>query len=106
MSFSGMSTDLTFNRRDIVIALAIILLAFAYRTAIIVHRASAPVYLNAWNPLTTGGDQSVYYGSIATFRAGKFPPATFFFQPGKSWFLIGAMGLLRIDNLVVLLLLI
>ena len=97
-----MSTDLTFNRRDIVIALAIILLAFAYRTAIIVHRASAPADLNAWNPLTTGGDQSVYYGSIATFRAGKFPPATFFFQPGMSWFLIGASGLLGTDNLAVL----
>src|SRR5579871_1856058 len=101
-----MSIDLTFTRRDILIALAIILLAFAYRTVIIFDRAAAPADLSAWNPLTTGGDQAVYYSSIAEFKAGSFPPRNFFYQPGMSWFLIGADALLRTDNLGVLRLLI
>src|SRR5579859_5351437 len=84
----------------------IIVVAFAYRTAIILDRAAGPETVSAWNPLTTGGDQGLYYGSIAVFRAGQFPPPRFFFQPGMSWFLIGASSLLGTDNLAVLRLLI
>src|SRR3954470_18168629 len=101
-----MSIDLTFTRRDILIALAIILLAFAYRTVIIVDRAAAPADQSAWEPTSTGGDQGVYYRNIAQYQAGTFPPPTFFFQPGMSWFLIGASSLLGTDNLAVLRLLI
>src|SRR5258707_5183785 len=94
--------DFSFDRRDILIALAIILAAFVYRAAIIVDRAEASAAISAWNPLTTGGDQGVYYGSIAKFHEGTWPPPTFFFQPGMSWFLIGASALVGTDNLAVL----
>jgi len=94
--------DFSFDRRDILIALAIILVAFAYRAAIIVDRAEASAAISAWNPLTTGGDQGVYYGSIAKFHEGTWPPPTFFFQPGMSWFLIGASALVGTDDLAVL----
>ncbi len=94
--------DLTFTRRDLWISLGIVLLAFAFRMVIIVDRATVTGYTGQFDPLPSGTDQGKYYGDIAAYRAGDFPPARYFFQPGMSWFLIGASEIVRTDNLAVL----
>jgi len=60
-------TDLQFTRRDLLIALLIIALAFGYRFWIILDRAYAPASISAFDPLPAGTDQAVYYASIAGF---------------------------------------
>lgn len=92
-------TDLQFTRRDLLIALLIIALAFGYRLWIILDRAYAPNSISAFDPLPAGTDQAVYYASIAGFRSGEFPPSTYFYQPGMSWFMIVISALMRTDNL-------
>ncbi len=81
------------------IGLAIVLVAFSYRLIIIVDRAHGPAAVSAFDPLPNGTDQATYYGHIAAYRAGDFPPPRFFFQPGNSYFLIAASAILRTDNL-------
>ena len=90
--------DLTFTRRDWVIALAVIALAFAFRLVIIVDRAYEP-HDGAFAPLPAGSDQRTYYSHIQGFRDGTFPPDTFWYQPGMSYFMIGASALMRTDDL-------
>ncbi len=85
------------TRRDIALALLIILLAFGYRVVIILDRAAAPT-ASQWDPTAGGGDQGVYYSAIAEYRAGTFPPPTYFFQPGMSWYMVLASGLMRTDS--------
>jgi hypothetical protein len=97
-----MAPDLTFTRRDRLMGLLIVLLAFALRMVIIVDRARAPNAISAFDPLPQGTDQLTYYTQIAAFREGSFPPAQYFYQPGMSWFLIAASALVRTDNLGVL----
>ena len=89
--------DLTFTRRDWVIALAVIALAFAFRLVIIVDRAYEP-HDGAFAPLPAGSDQRTYYSHIQGFRDGTFPPDTFWYQPGMSYFMIGASALMRTDD--------
>ncbi|MFQ3568296.1 MAG: hypothetical protein SNJ59_15010 [Aggregatilineales bacterium] len=91
-------TSLQFTRRDLLIALLIIALAFGYRLWIILDRAYAPSSISAFDPLPAGTDQAVYHASIAGFRAGEFPPPTYFYQPGMSWFMIAISALMRTDN--------
>lgn len=90
--------DLTFTRRDWIIALAVIALAFAFRLVIIVDRAHEP-HEGAFAPLPVGSDQHTYYSHIQGFRDGTFPPDTFWYQPGMSYFLIGASALIGTDDL-------
>lgn len=90
--------DLTFTRRDWAIALAIIALAFAFRLVIIVDRAYEP-HEGAFAPLPAGSDQATYYSHIQAFCDGAFPPDTFWYQPGISYFLIVASRLIRTDDL-------
>src|SRR5262245_56041716 len=90
---------LNFTRRDWLIAIIIIAVAFGYRLVVIVDRAHAPNELSGFDPLPTGSDQAVYYSTISAFRNGIFPPAAYYFQPGMSWFMIGISTLMRTDNL-------
>jgi len=83
--------------RDISLALLILLLAFSYRVVVILDRAAAPA-VSQWDPTAGGGDQGVYYNAIAEYHAGTFPPPTYFFQPGMSWYMVLASGLLRSDS--------
>ncbi|HML23700.1 MAG TPA: hypothetical protein PKD09_18735, partial [Aggregatilinea sp.] len=94
--------DLHFTRRDWVIGLLVVLLAFALRTVIIFDRANAPNDISAFNPLPVGSDQRTYYNAIALYRAGEFPPPTYHYQPGMPWFMVGSSELLGTDNLGVL----
>ena len=89
---------LTFSRRDRWIGLAIVGLAFVVRLIIILNRAHAPNALAAFDPLPVGSDQTVYYSHVLEWKAGTFPPATYFFQPGMSWFMIAATQVMRTDN--------
>ncbi len=94
-----MQADFTFTRRDILIGLVIVLIAFGFRLIIIMDRAHAPADISAFDPLPKGSDQLTYYSHIAAYRAGNFPPPTYFYQPGMSYFLIGASKIMRTDNL-------
>ena len=91
--------NFTFSRRDRLIGLAIILLAFAFRVVIIIDRANAPNEIAAFDPLPRGHDQFKYYQHIKDFREGVFPPDRYFYQPGMSWFLIASSTIIRSDNL-------
>lgn len=88
-----------FSRRDILVALLIVLLAFAYRAVIIVERAAAPDNAGAFDPLPPGSDQLTYYTNVFEHRAGAYPPPTFFYQPGMSYLLIGLTGLMGTTDL-------
>ncbi len=88
-----------FTRRDMLIALLIVLLAFAYRAVIIVERAAAPDNAGAFDPLPSGSDQLTYYTHVFEYRAGTYPPPTFFYQPGMSYLLIGLTGLMGTTDL-------
>ena len=57
-----------FSRKDVVIALLVILFAFTYRCGIIWDRANAPGNSGAFNPLPAGSDQGTYYLSILDFQ--------------------------------------
>lgn len=89
-----------FTKRDLLIVLLIILIAFSYRAMIIWDRAIAPDNSGAFNPLPEGADQSTYYNSIFSFREGTYPPPTFHFQPGMSYFLIGLTALIGSTDLL------
>ena len=91
-----------FTRRDLWVVLLIILLAFSYRAVIIWDRAVAPDNAGAFNPLPEGADQNTYYDSIFGFREGTYPPPTFHFQPGMSYFLIGLTALLGSTDLLII----
>lgn len=91
--------DLSFTRRDVALGLLIVLLAFALRLIVISDRAHAPHATSAFDPLPAGSDQLTYYEHIAAYRAGEFPPDRFYYQPGMSYFMIGASRILRTDNL-------
>lgn len=88
-----------FTRRDMLIALLIMLLAFAYRAVIIVERAAAPDNAGAFDPLPPGSDQLTYYTNVFEYRAGTYPPPAFFYQPGMSYLLIGLTGLMGTTDL-------
>ncbi len=92
-------THLRFTRRDWLIGLLIVLLAFSYRTIIIVDRATAPNGVSAFDPLPQGSDQRTYYGAIKADLVGAFPPKTFFYQPVPFYFMIAISKLMRTDNL-------
>ena len=72
-----MSAPLVFTRRDWLIGLLIVLLAFGYRVLIIVDRAHDPITA-AFAPLPAGTDQATYYSHIAAFHAGDFPPRRYY----------------------------
>lgn len=90
------------QRRDVVVILLVIALAFVYRAAIIWDRAAAPGNAGGFDPLPAGSDQLTYYRSIAAYHAGTYPPATFHYQPGISYFLIGLTNVIGTTNLAVL----
>lgn len=89
-------------RRDVLLILLVIALAFTYRAIIIWDRAAAPDNAGAFDPLPAGSDQLTYYKSIAGYHAGTYPPATFHYQPGISFFLIGLTNVIGTTNLAVL----
>lgn len=91
--------NLTFTRRDWMIAILIILLAFGYRMVIIVDRATAPNEIAAFDPLPQGTDQLTYYNQLLRFEAGTFPPETFIYQPGLTYFLYASSQIIRTTNL-------
>ncbi|MGQ9889931.1 MAG: hypothetical protein ACUVSX_15810 [Aggregatilineales bacterium] len=88
-----------FTRRNIVAALLIVLLAFGYRAVIIVERAAAPDHSGAFDPLPPGSDQLTYYSNVFGYRAGTYPPRTFFYQPGMPYLLIGLTELIGTTDL-------
>src|SRR5579864_4943185 len=91
------ASRLRFTRRDCLIGLLIVALAFGVRLVIIWDRAASPV-VSGFDPLPAGSDQAVYYDNIAQYRAGQYPPPTYFFQPGMPWLLIASSALLRTDS--------
>ena len=94
----------TFNwsRQDFITLLFVVLLAFSYRMVILAERAGAPPEISAIDPLPIG-DQARYYNNAAFgFDTGEYPPSTFFFQPGLSYFLRSLMLLTGSKDLVVL----
>lgn len=96
------SSYLSFDRRDVLAALLIIAIAFAYRVAIIWDRAVAPDNAGYFDPLPEGSDQKTYYATLFQYRDGDYPPPTFHYQPGISYFLIGLTSLLGTTSLGVL----
>lgn len=90
------------SRRDVLLILLVIALAFTYRAIIICDRAAAPDNTGAFDPLPAGSDQLTYYKSIADYHAGTYPPSTFHYQPGISYFLIGLTNVIGTSNLAVL----
>ena len=93
---------ISLTRRDALTLLGIVLLAFAYRMVILAERAAAPPEIGAIDPLPVG-DQARYYNNAAFgFDTGEYPPSTFFFQPGMSYFLRALMLLTGSKDLVVL----
>ncbi len=93
------SINLIFTRRDWLIALLVILLAFSYRMIVIMDRAYAPNQIAAFDPLLRGSDQYTYYNQYLGFADGTYPPDKFFYQPGLPYFLLIATSILRTDNL-------
>ena len=93
------SRNLTFTRRDWLIALVVILLAFGYRLVIIADRATAPNEIARFDPLPQGTDQRTYYNQLLGFGRGEYPPDTFFYQPGLPYFLRFASLIMRTTNL-------
>lgn len=91
--------ELTFTRRDWLIALAVIVLAFSYRMVIIAERATAPNELANFDPLSPGGDQNTYFQQFHGFADGTYPPDKFFYQPGLPYFLLVASKVMGTDNL-------
>ena len=91
--------NLTFTRRDWLIAVAVILLAFGYRLVIIADRAAAPNEIARFDPLPQGTDQRTYYNQLLGFDDGSYPPDTFFYQPGLPYFLRLASQLMGTTNL-------
>ncbi|MCY4010042.1 MAG: glycosyltransferase family 39 protein [Anaerolineaceae bacterium] len=93
---------LHWTRRDTLVLLFVILLAFTYRMVILAERAAAPPEISAVDPLPVG-DQTGYYNNAAYgFDKGTYPPKTFFFQPGMSYFLRALMLLTGSKDLIVL----
>jgi len=97
-----MEHDFSFTRRDVLVGLAIVLLAFCFRFIVIVDRATALNNAGAFDPLPAGSDQLTYYSHIAAYEADKFPPSRYFYQPGMSWFLIAVSQIVRTDHVGVL----
>jgi len=95
----GSPIPFSITRRDVLLGLAIVFVAFGYRLIIIVDRAHAPAAVSAFDPLPVGTDQATYYSHIGAYRAGDFPPARYYFQPGMSWYMVASNALLRTDNL-------
>lgn len=93
---------LKFSRREIAVVFVIIALAFAYRVVIIWDRAVAPQNAGYFDPLPNGSDQLKYYSTIFGFRTGTYPPPTFHYQPGISYFLIGLTSLIGSTNLLII----
>jgi len=93
-----MSHGPVFTRRDILFGLAIVLIAFLFRLVIIVDRAHAANNAGAFDPLPVGSDQRTYYQHIEAYSRGEFPPPRYFYQPGMSYFMIGATRIMRTDN--------
>ncbi len=91
--------EIRFSRADVGATLLIVLLAFTFRLIVIVDRAYAADKGSAFDPLPVGSDQLTYYNHVAAYARGEFPPQHFFYQPGMSYFLIGAVKLMRTDNL-------
>ncbi len=91
--------DLIFTRRDWLIALLIIALAFSYRLVIILDRATAPDNVAAFDPLPAGADQQTYIDNLRGFANGSYPPAKFYFQPGLPYFLRFASAVMGTTNL-------
>lgn len=96
------SPYLYFDRRDVLAALFIIAIAFTYRAIIIWDRATALDNAGYFDPLPDGSDQKTYYATIFEYRDGTYPPPTFYYQPGISYFLIGLTSLLGTTSLGVL----
>lgn len=94
--------DLQLTRRDWVVGLLIVLLAFAFRAVIIFDRANAPNAISAFDPLPVGSDQTTYYTAIAQYHEGTFPPSTYHYQPGMLWFMVGSSQLLNTASLGIL----
>lgn len=88
--------------RHLILLLLVVLFAYGYRIVIIIERAIAPDNAGAFNPLPEGSDQVYYYWSVHGFREGTFPPRTFYFQPGISYFLIALSYLLNTTDIAVL----
>ncbi|MBN1564725.1 MAG: hypothetical protein JXA10_12840 [Anaerolineae bacterium] len=94
-----MTPDFTFTRRDMLIGLLIVALAFGLRMVIIMDRAHAPNEISVFDPLPSGLDQTKYVRHITDYQAGTFPPPRYWYQPGISWFLIASSAIIRTTNL-------
>ena len=90
------------TRQETLVLLCIVFLAFTYRMVILAERAAAPAEISAIDPLPIG-DQTRYYNNAAFgFDNGTFPPSSFFFQPGMSYFLRALILLTGSTDLIVL----
>ncbi len=77
---------LNLRRRDFLIAVVLIILAFGLRTVVLVDRSQRdPLFL----PLPVGSDQLTYVTKAQQYDAGLFPTAPFRYQPGFIYFLVG-----------------
>lgn len=84
------------------VLLGIIILAFAYRMVVLAERAAAPPEIGAIDPLPVGSDQNRYFHHARSFATGEYPPKTFYYQPGMSYYLRGVMLLTGSESLIVL----
>lgn len=77
--------DFRLSYRDIGIAIAIVLFAYALRVVVTFDRARADF---AFDP-PNGTDQSSYMHLVRRFEAGDWPDEPFRFQPGVIYYFIG-----------------
>ncbi|HEX2908450.1 MAG TPA: glycosyltransferase family 39 protein [Phototrophicaceae bacterium] len=81
---------LRLSYRDMVIGVAIMLLAFGLRVVVVFDRAARD---SAFDPLPDGTDQQAYVWQAGSYEAGNWPRGVFFFQPGLVYYLIGIRAL-------------
>ncbi len=87
-----MSRPLEFppSYRDIFIAAAIVLLAYALRVVVVFDRAYGDPF---FDPLPGGRDQNAYMTFARWYEAGEWPTEPFRYQPGFVYYLVGIRAL-------------
>lgn len=90
---------LTLDRRDWIIGLIIVLIAFALRLIVVIDRANTSSAVSSFDPLPGGSDQATYYSHVLAFETGDYPPPRFFYQPGISYYMIAIANIMRTHNL-------
>ena len=90
------SSLLQLNRRDWLIGVLIVLLAFALRVWVVIDRANGDT---AFAPIPAGADQSRYFSDAQEFFRGRWPRGAFDLHPGSTYLLIPVMAVLG-DSLV------